>query len=311
MHAPSSQDGFSLVETMIALGVLTVGVLGAAGVLTTGMQKLSTSPGDVVVMQKATEAIEAVFSARDSQRLAWSQLQNVIGAGSDGGVFLDGPQPLHTSGPDGLVNTTDDDTAIESVVLPGHDQLLGVPWTTCVPCAADDITLVLTIHPRDQDPQRRGREQPAPVGHRHDHLPESERVGPAVVHADHLHVGVLIERATHVHTMSREHGFTLAELMISMTVTLIAVAAALTTFSQGLIMNDSGTQLSDANQNLRAGANQLMQDLMQAGRIIGPGGIPVPTGLPGSVGWASRPSTGRGQPGRPSHSAWWSTPTRR
>ena len=134
---------------MIALGVLTVGVLGAAGVLTTGMQKLSTSPGDVVVMQKATEAIEAVFSARDSQRLAWSQLQNVIGAGSDGGVFLDGPQPLHTAGPDGLVNTTDDDTAIESVVLPGHDQLLGVPWTTCVPCAVDDITLVLTQYTRE------------------------------------------------------------------------------------------------------------------------------------------------------------------
>jgi prepilin-type N-terminal cleavage/methylation domain-containing protein len=83
--------------------------------------------------------------------------------------------------------------------------------------------------------------------------------------------------------MSREHGFTLAELMISLTVTLIAVAAALTTFSQGLIMNDSGTQLSDANQNLRAGANQLIQDLMQAGRIIGPGGIQMPTGLPGSV----------------------------
>jgi prepilin-type N-terminal cleavage/methylation domain-containing protein len=84
--------------------------------------------------------------------------------------------------------------------------------------------------------------------------------------------------------MSREHGFTLVELMISMTVTLIAVAAALTTFSQGLIINDSGTQLSDANQNLRAGANQLMQDVMQAGRIIGGGGIPIPTGLPGSVG---------------------------
>jgi prepilin-type N-terminal cleavage/methylation domain-containing protein len=83
--------------------------------------------------------------------------------------------------------------------------------------------------------------------------------------------------------MSREHGFTLAELMISMTLTLIAVGAALTTFSQGLIMNDSGTQLSDANQNLRAGANQLVQDLMQAGRIIGAGGIQMPTGLPGSV----------------------------
>jgi prepilin-type N-terminal cleavage/methylation domain-containing protein len=81
-----------------------------------------------------------------------------------------------------------------------------------------------------------------------------------------------------VHTISREHGFTLAELMVSMTVTLIAIGAALTTFSQGLIMNDTGTQLSDASQNLRAGSNQLLQDLKQAGRVIGPGGIPVPTG---------------------------------
>jgi prepilin-type N-terminal cleavage/methylation domain-containing protein len=140
MHKPSSPGGFSLIETMIALGVLTVGVLGAAGVLTTGMQKLSSSPYDVVVMQKATEAIEAVFSARDSQRLTWSQLQNVLGAGSDGGIFLDGPQPLHTAGPDGLVGTTDDDTAIETIVLPGHDQILGT---------ADDITNVLTQYTRE------------------------------------------------------------------------------------------------------------------------------------------------------------------
>jgi prepilin-type N-terminal cleavage/methylation domain-containing protein len=98
--------------------------------------------------------------------------------------------------------------------------------------------------------------------------------------------------------MSREHGFTLAELMISMTVTLIAVGAALTTFSQGLIMNDTGTQLSDANQNLRAGANQVLQDLKQAGRVIGAGGIPVPTGAgvtafnrPGPAGTVPFPLT--------------------
>ena len=41
------RTGFSLVETMIALGVLTVGVLGAAAVLATGMQNLSSSPADV------------------------------------------------------------------------------------------------------------------------------------------------------------------------------------------------------------------------------------------------------------------------
>jgi prepilin-type N-terminal cleavage/methylation domain-containing protein len=141
MHSPSSQNGFSLAETMIALGVLTVGVLGAAGVLATGMQNLSSSPGDVVVTQKASQAIEAVFSARDSHRLTWAQIRNVNGfSGSDGGIFVDGPKPLYTPGPDGLVNTTDDDSTIETVVLPGKDQLLGT---------SDDQTLTLTQYTRE------------------------------------------------------------------------------------------------------------------------------------------------------------------
>jgi prepilin-type N-terminal cleavage/methylation domain-containing protein len=140
MRSPSSDSGFSLVETMIALGVLTVGVLGAAGILATGMKTLGSSPGDIVVMQKATEAIEAVFSARDSHRLTWAQLQNVFGAsGTDGGIFTDGAQPLTLAGPDGLVGTTDDLATVESVILPGHDQLLGT---------ADDVTNVLTQYTR-------------------------------------------------------------------------------------------------------------------------------------------------------------------
>jgi prepilin-type N-terminal cleavage/methylation domain-containing protein len=140
MCRPTSQHGFSLVETIIALGVLTVGVLGAAGILTTGMRNLSNSPADVVMMEKATQAIEAVFSARDSQRLTWAQIRNVVGAGSDGGIFVDGPKPLYTAGPDGLVNTTDDDTTIESVVLPGPDQKLNT---------ADDVTMFLTQYTRE------------------------------------------------------------------------------------------------------------------------------------------------------------------
>ena len=45
------------------------------------------------------------------------------------------------------------------------------------------------------------------------------------------------------------------------------------------MVNDSAAQLADANQNLRAGTNQLIKDIMQAGRIIGPEGIPVPSGV--------------------------------
>jgi hypothetical protein len=113
MMRMSSEKGFSLAETVIALGVLTVGVIGAAGVLSAGMQNLSSSPSDVVVAQKATEAVESVFAARDSHKLTWSQIYNV----SQGGVFIDGATGLTTAGNDGLVNTADDGP-IETIVLP-------------------------------------------------------------------------------------------------------------------------------------------------------------------------------------------------
>src|ERR1700682_2752190 len=101
----SSQSGFSLIETVMALGVLTVGLMGAAAVITTGMQKVSTSPYDLIATQKAAEAIESVFSARDSHVLVWANIRNVVGTGSDGGIFLDGPQSIRLLGSDGLVNT--------------------------------------------------------------------------------------------------------------------------------------------------------------------------------------------------------------
>ena len=125
-----TQSGFSLIETVFAIGVLTVGALGMAGIFTTGMQKTASSPNDLLSNQKAAEAIESVFSARDSHLLVWAQLRNV----SAGGVFKDGPQPMTTDGPDGVLNTADDGP-VEKVMLPGPDQKMGT---------ADDITKTLT-----------------------------------------------------------------------------------------------------------------------------------------------------------------------
>src|ERR1700730_18825642 len=96
-----SQRGFSLIETVMALGVLTVGLMGAAAVITTGMQKVSTSPYDLIATQKAAEAIETVFSARDSHVLTWAQLRNVIGSqGTQRGIFLDGTAGVQLLGAD-------------------------------------------------------------------------------------------------------------------------------------------------------------------------------------------------------------------
>ena len=79
-------------------------------------------------------------------------------------------------------------------------------------------------------------------------------------------------------TITRDDGFTLTELLVSTTITLMVLAGAMTTVKNALTINDTGTQLSDANQNLRAGTNLLIKDLMQAGRSITVGGIPIPSG---------------------------------
>jgi type II secretory pathway pseudopilin PulG len=123
------ERGFSLIETVIALGVMSTVLLGLAALLTAGARRISSAPGDLTATQKAAEAIENVFSARDTQTLRWAQIRNV----ADGGIFLDGPQPLREAGPDGLIDTADD-TGEETVVLPGPDQLLGT---------TDDVTVSL------------------------------------------------------------------------------------------------------------------------------------------------------------------------
>ena len=70
-----------------------------------------------------------------------AQIRNAYGSsGSDGGIFLDGPQPLKLPGSDGLVNTPDDSIDIESIPLPGADRILGT---------ADDKTIALSGYTRE------------------------------------------------------------------------------------------------------------------------------------------------------------------
>jgi prepilin-type N-terminal cleavage/methylation domain-containing protein len=134
------EQGFTILETLVALSVLAVGLLGLAGVLAAGLARFSATPTDLIARQKAAEAIESVYTARDTRVRVWAQVRNVLGGtGADGGIFLDGAQPLRDPGADGLINTADDGS-VEQLVQPGADGLLGT---------ADDVRVPLSQYTRE------------------------------------------------------------------------------------------------------------------------------------------------------------------
>ena len=75
-----------------------------------------------------------------------------------------------------------------------------------------------------------------------------------------------------------ERGFTLVELMTASMITLVVMGVAFSTFHNALQLNETVVELSDQSQNMRAGVNLLVRDLLQAGRNIPIGGIAIPSG---------------------------------
>jgi prepilin-type N-terminal cleavage/methylation domain-containing protein len=137
MQRRNQQSGFTLLEAMIAIVILSFGILSLAAVYAQGIQVANMTQLDYIAEKKAEEAVETIFAARDSHLLAWTNIRNVTGSGgANDGVFLVGPQPLLAAGPDGLYGTSDDDTKTPDVVIvgPGADMILGT---------SDDVVMSL------------------------------------------------------------------------------------------------------------------------------------------------------------------------
>jgi prepilin-type N-terminal cleavage/methylation domain-containing protein len=141
-----SQDasGFSLMETMVAMMVLSVALLSLVGVFTMSLQRMRASTPMLIAREKAREAVESVHAARDTGEFAWNTVLNV----ASGGVFLDGPQPIRNPGFDGLVNTADDG-AVETMARPGADGILSTPDDEIV--TLNDFTREVAIAPVNFD----------------------------------------------------------------------------------------------------------------------------------------------------------------
>ena len=76
--------------------------------------------------------------------------------------------------------------------------------------------------------------------------------------------------------MKRESGFSLIEMMISLTVLAVAVAGALSALTDAIHINQAVTLMADTQQNMRVGMNYLVRDLVEAGEGIPQGGITIP-----------------------------------
>jgi len=148
-RSTSSRAGFTLIEALVAMMILTVGLLGLAQAFYLGMRHMSTSSANLIAREKAREAVESVHTARDTRTIRWDQIRNV----SSGGVFLDGAQSLRNAGDDGLVNTADDVAAgIETVRDPGPDGLFGDADDVLTPLAGFTRQIqILEMSPVDPD----------------------------------------------------------------------------------------------------------------------------------------------------------------
>src|SRR5271170_85550 len=123
-----AERGFSLIEVVVSMFVLTVGMVSLLGVFGLAMASTQTSQQDMIAKQLANEAMESLVTARNTSQLGWDDIQNVgatncpnSGATSCG-IFLSGSQPIYKQGTDGIFGTTDDAAAGEEILEePGSD----------------------------------------------------------------------------------------------------------------------------------------------------------------------------------------------
>jgi prepilin-type N-terminal cleavage/methylation domain-containing protein len=126
----SKQQGFTIIETMIAIAIMSIGIVTLIAAFATAVGATNNAQENLIARQKTLEAMESVYTARNTQQISFAQIANT----TQGGIFTNGATQLLAAGPDGLVNTSDDVTfpaagacpaGPECITLPGPDGILG------------------------------------------------------------------------------------------------------------------------------------------------------------------------------------------
>jgi type IV pilus modification protein PilV len=143
-----SGAGFTLIETMIAIVVLAIGVLGLAAMLAGGIAYMNMSQDDFIAQQKAAEIVESIYTARNDNQDSWQQLCNVGSPLGNNCQFTVGASPLCNAGADGIIGTQDDNCAqLDYIVLPGPDGKLGTADDVFMPLNSFTRTVVISAIP--------------------------------------------------------------------------------------------------------------------------------------------------------------------
>jgi prepilin-type N-terminal cleavage/methylation domain-containing protein len=132
--------GFTLVEVMFAIVVLAVGLTALLAVFAQAVSATRYSWEDQIAKQKAREALEGIYAARNVASITFDDIQNV----KDFGIFKDGFQFLYLPGPNGIVGTGQDTTTQDRVVLPGPDGKVGTPDDVIVPLVNYQRQILIT-----------------------------------------------------------------------------------------------------------------------------------------------------------------------
>ena len=146
-----AQDGFSLLEVMTSIVLLTVGLVSLLGVIGLAMAATQTTQQDMIAKQLANEAYESIVTARNTAQINWDQIQNVgstdcpISGATTCGIFLTGAQPIYNAGADGIYGTADDAAAgAQTLQEPGPDGIYGTADDVYIPLTGYQRTVVLT-----------------------------------------------------------------------------------------------------------------------------------------------------------------------
>jgi prepilin-type N-terminal cleavage/methylation domain-containing protein len=150
------QSGFTLIEVMISIVIMTVGLLAVLASFATAITATASAQEDLIARHKTLDAMESIYTARNSQQLPFSAINNIV----NGGIFLSGPQQLLCAGPDGIVGTADDEACtapdtgaacpggVECLILPGPDGVLGT--ADDVAQSLENFTRTMSFNPVSQ-----------------------------------------------------------------------------------------------------------------------------------------------------------------